>query len=51
MAKCPKCGFEVTVSRKEWTIKPKTKPKAPAVKIAQFTCPKCGKTFRIYEKS
>ena len=50
MAKCPNCGYEVEVSRKEWTIKPKSKPSAPKLKISQYLCPKCGKPFRTIQK-
>jgi hypothetical protein len=49
-AKCPSYEYEVEASRKEWTLKPKNKPKSPALKVVQFICPKCGKRFRTYKK-
>jgi DNA-directed RNA polymerase subunit RPC12/RpoP len=50
MAKCPRCGYEVEVYMKSWTIKPKTRRNAPALTITQWVCPKCGRKFRTYEK-
>jgi predicted RNA-binding Zn-ribbon protein involved in translation (DUF1610 family) len=50
MAKCPTCGYDVEVPQKVWEIQPKTRPKAPRLKVSQFVCPKCGKRFRAYLK-
>jgi predicted RNA-binding Zn-ribbon protein involved in translation (DUF1610 family) len=50
MARCVKCGYNVEVPQKSWEIKPKTKPKAPRLKVSQFICPKCGTKFRTYQK-
>ncbi|MDH5770144.1 MAG: chorismate-binding protein [Candidatus Bathyarchaeota archaeon] len=43
MAKCPKCGAEVTKPLKEWDLSPK-------LHVILYECAHCGKKFRGYVK-
>jgi len=49
MAKCPKCGTEVTKPIKTWTMKPKRRA-GPEIEISLYECPNCGAKFRIGRK-
>jgi uncharacterized C2H2 Zn-finger protein len=48
MAKCPKCGTEVSKPRKTWSLKgrPDKQGKRLELTIGLFDCPKCKKAFR-----
>jgi len=48
MAKCPKCGKDVSKPRKTWKMagRPDKSGKRLQLEIGLFDCPKCGKTFR-----
>ena len=47
MAKCPKCGAEVT-SRKTWRMagRPDKHGKRMSLTVGLYDCPKCNKAFR-----
>ncbi|MEM3737356.1 MAG: chorismate-binding protein [Candidatus Bathyarchaeia archaeon] len=47
MAKCPKCGAEVSTPIKEWDVIPKGK-KGPKLHVQLFE--HCGKKFRLAHK-
>ncbi|MGA2971194.1 MAG: chorismate-binding protein [Candidatus Bathyarchaeia archaeon] len=49
MVKCLKCGGEVTGPAKEWDMHPK-EGRGPALHIKHFSCPSCGKKFRLATK-
>jgi len=49
MAKCPKCGGEVSAPVKKWTIAPKKK-KGPTLTVELYHCT-CGNKFRVAKKS
>ncbi|MBS7644236.1 chorismate-binding protein [Candidatus Bathyarchaeota archaeon] len=49
MAKCPKCGAEVSTPVKTWTISPKKK-KGPTLVIELYSCT-CGNKFRVPKKT
>jgi DNA-directed RNA polymerase subunit RPC12/RpoP len=49
MVKCLKCGGEVTGPAKEWDMHPKD-GRGPALHIKHFSCPSCGKKFRLATK-
>jgi len=40
MAKCPKCGKEISKASKEWNY--------AAFHVKLFNCDKCDKTFKAY---
>ncbi len=48
MAKCPKCGTNVSKPRKTWKMagRPDRSGKRMQLEIGLFDCPKCKKTFR-----
>jgi endogenous inhibitor of DNA gyrase (YacG/DUF329 family) len=48
MAKCPKCGKDVSRPRKTWKMagRPDRKGKRMQLEIGLFDCPKCKKSFR-----
>ena len=48
MAKCPKCGTNVSKPRKTWKMagRPDKSGKRMQLEIGLFDCPKCKKTFR-----
>jgi len=48
MAKCPKCGTEVSTPKKRWTMagRPDKSGKRMQLEIGLFDCPKCHKPFR-----
>ena len=49
MAKCPKCGTEVSSPKKKWTMagRPDKAGKKMQLEIGLFDCPKCHKPFRV----
>jgi len=49
MAKCPKCGSEVSSPKKKWTMagRPDKSGKKMQLEIGLFDCPKCHKPFRV----
>ncbi len=51
MAKCPKCGTNVSRPRKTWKMagRPDRKGKRMQLTIGLYDCPKCKKTFRKVE--
>jgi uncharacterized protein (UPF0212 family) len=48
MAKCPKCGTEVSKPKKTWKMagRPDKSGKRMQLEIGLFECPKCHGTFR-----
>jgi len=48
MAKCPKCGMEVSKPRKTWKMagRPDKSGKRLQLEIGLYDCPKCHKAFR-----
>jgi len=48
-SKCRKCGMEVHVPVKVWTMKPKRRG-GPALRIALYECPKCRSQWREVRK-
>lgn len=48
MAKCPKCGTEVSKPRKTWKMagRPDKSGKRLQLEIGLFDCPKCHGPFR-----
>jgi len=48
MAKCPKCGTEVSSAKKRWTMagRPDKTGKRMQLEIGLFDCPRCKKPFR-----
>jgi uncharacterized protein (UPF0212 family) len=48
MAKCPKCGTEVSKPRKTWKMagRPDKSGKRLQLEIGLYDCPKCHKAFR-----
>jgi uncharacterized protein (UPF0212 family) len=53
MARCPKCGTDVSSPRKSWKMagRPDKQGKRMQLTIGLFDCPKCKKTFReVLEK-
>jgi uncharacterized protein (UPF0212 family) len=48
MAKCPKCGAEVSKPKKTWKMagRPDKQGKRMQLEIGLFECPKCHATFR-----
>jgi uncharacterized protein (UPF0212 family) len=48
MAKCPKCGTNVSKPRKKWKMagRPDRQGKRMQLEIGLFDCPKCKKAFR-----
>lgn len=50
-SKCPKCGTEVFMPVKSWTMRPKNK-RGSALFIAVYECPnrKCRYRWRVVEK-
>jgi len=48
MAKCPKCGTEVSSPRKTWKMagRPDRAGKRIELEIGIFDCPNCNKPFR-----
>ena len=48
MAKCPKCGTEVTKAKKTWKMagRPDKAGKRMQLEIGLYECPKCGAVFR-----
>ena len=49
LVKCLKCGGEVVGPAKEWDMHPKD-GRGPALHIKHFSCPSCGKKFRLATK-
>ncbi|MGD0175649.1 MAG: hypothetical protein ABSC50_02360 [Candidatus Bathyarchaeia archaeon] len=49
LVKCLKCGGEVAGPAKEWDMHPKD-GRGPALHIKHFSCPQCGKKFRLATK-
>jgi hypothetical protein len=49
LVKCEKCGGEVVGPAKEWDMHPKD-GRGPALHIKHFSCPSCGKKFRLATK-
>jgi uncharacterized protein (UPF0212 family) len=49
MAKCPKCGTEVSSPKKKWIMagRPDKTGKRIQIEIGLFDCPKCKKPFRV----
>ncbi len=49
MARCPKCGTEVSSPKKKWTMagRPDKSGKKMQLEIGLFDCPKCHKPFRV----
>jgi len=50
MAKCPKCGTEVSSARKRWTMmvgRPDKTGKKLQLEIGLFDYPRCKKPFRV----
>jgi len=50
MAKCPKCGTDVSAPAKSWDVAPKKKA-GPKLHVELFNCPKCGTKFRVAKKT
>jgi len=53
--KCIKCGNEVGGPKKEWDMDPSSSGKhrrgrGPAIHIKHYSCPSCGKKFRLATK-
>ena len=48
MAKCPKCGTEVSTPKKTWKMagRPDKAGKRMQLEIGLYECPKCGNVFR-----
>jgi uncharacterized protein (UPF0212 family) len=48
MAKCPKCGTDVSKPKKAWKMagRPDKQGKRMQLEIGLFECPKCHATFR-----
>ena len=48
MAKCPKCGTEVSKAKKTWKMagRPDKAGKRMQLEIGLYECPKCGNVFR-----
>jgi predicted RNA-binding Zn-ribbon protein involved in translation (DUF1610 family) len=48
MAKCPKCGTEVSKPKKTWKMagRPDKAGKRMQLEIGLYQCPKCGNVFR-----
>jgi uncharacterized protein (UPF0212 family) len=48
MAKCPKCGTDVSKPKKTWKMagRPDKQGKRMQLEIGLFECPKCHATFR-----
>jgi Zn finger protein HypA/HybF involved in hydrogenase expression len=48
MAKCPKCGAEVSKPKKTWKMagRPDKQGKRMQLEIGLYECPKCHATFR-----
>jgi len=48
MAKCPKCGTDVSKPKKTWKLagRPDKAGKRMQLEIGLFECPKCHATFR-----
>jgi len=48
MAKCPKCGTDVSSAKKKWTMagRPDKSGKRMQLEIGLFDCPRCKKPFR-----
>ena len=48
MAKCPKCGMEVSKPNKKWTMAGRADKhgKKMRLEIGLYECPRCHKTFR-----
>ncbi len=48
MAKCPKCGTEVSKPKKSWKMagRPDKAGKRMQLEIGLFECPKCHAIFR-----
>jgi len=51
MAKCPKCGREIDMPYRTWSIKPKSvnRKNTPKLSVKWFSCI-CGNRFRVVEK-
>ncbi|HKM50741.1 MAG TPA: chorismate-binding protein [Candidatus Bathyarchaeia archaeon] len=49
LVKCLKCGEEVVAPPKEWDMHPKD-GRGPALHIKHYSCPQCGKKFRLATK-
>ena len=49
MARCPKCGSEVSSPKKKWTMagRPDKMGKRMQLEIGLFDCPRCKKPFRV----
>jgi predicted RNA-binding Zn-ribbon protein involved in translation (DUF1610 family) len=48
MAKCPKCGTDVSKPKKTWKLagRPDKAGKRMQLEIGLYECPKCGNVFR-----
>ncbi len=48
MAKCPKCGTDVSKPKKTWKMagRPDKQGKRMQLEIALYECPKCHASFR-----
>jgi uncharacterized protein (UPF0212 family) len=48
MAKCPKCGTDVSKPKKTWKMagRPDKAGKRMQLEIGLYECPKCGNVFR-----
>jgi len=54
MAKCPKCGTEISRPRKSWKMagRPDKQGRRMQLTIGLYDCPKCHRSFRaVLEKT
>ncbi|MCJ7455846.1 hypothetical protein MUP07_03765 [Candidatus Bathyarchaeota archaeon] len=49
MTKCARCGIDIERPMKEWNMQPRD-GRGPALHVKHFSCPQCGKKFRVADK-
>ena len=49
LTKCARCGLDIERPMKEWNMQPKD-GRGPALHVKHYSCPQCGKKFRVADK-
>jgi len=49
MTKCARCGLDIERPMKEWNMQPRD-GRGPALHVKHYSCPQCGKKFRVADK-